>query len=305
VSVLSNRLQHPLLLRTGRILLMTLVLLLVGLLLRPIESPAWKLVKAGQPEMNLEDIEGALGQGLVVGVLGGFRTIMADFLWIRVYTIWERRERASMNAMIRLVTILDPRPDFFWINSARMIAYDVPNWRISQEGGYREVPQSRQAVIDLEQAQQAFTLLERAREFHPKNPKIALEVAQIYLNRLKDVEHAAEWFLKASEMPGAPYYAARIYAELLRRLDRNAEAYDFLKQLFTSLPDTPMAQKGVILERIRELEATLQVPDLLRFMPLEKVSRHIEEDSFIDNFTEGGAPENIGQEHHAHDEQTH
>ena len=33
----------------------------------------------------------------------------------------------------------------------------------------------------------------------------------------------------------------------------DAEAYDFLKNLHTELPNTPYAQKGIILERILDL----------------------------------------------------
>ncbi len=258
-------LQHPLVQRLRRILVTLFVLLLIGVVMRPVETPAWTVVKSGQSELNLEEIEGALGQGLVVGVLGGFRTILADFLWIRVNTIWERRDRTKLDAMIRLVTTLDPRPEFFWLNAARMVAYDVPNWRIREEGGYDDVPQSRQDAINLEQAEQAFVMLERAREFHPENPKLTLETAQIYLNRLKDLPHAAEWFLRASRLPDAPYYAARIHAELLRRMGQDREAYEFLKDLYQQLPNDPYAQKNIILERIRDLEASLQVPYLLHF----------------------------------------
>lgn len=257
--------QHPLLERFSRLLGILLILVLLGLLTRPVEAPAWQVVKAGQPEMNLEAIEGALGQGLVVGVLGGFRAILADFLWIRTNTIWERRDRTKLDAMIRLVTTLDPRPEFFWINGSRMIAYDVPNWRIREEGGYDAVPESRQQAIDLEQAGQAFDLIDEALEFHPDRAKLYLEKGQIYLNRLKDDANAAKWFLKASRQDDAPYFAARIYAELLRKQGKDAEAYAFLKELHRELPDVPFAQRGVILERIRELENTLEVPFWERF----------------------------------------
>jgi tetratricopeptide (TPR) repeat protein len=242
-----------------------LALLVLGLITRPIEEPAWQVVKAGQPEMNLEAIEGALGQGLVVGVLGGFRAILADFLWIRTNTIWERRDRVKLDAMVRLVTTLDPRPEFFWINGSRMIAYDVPNWRIREEGGYDAVPEVRQQAIDLEQAEQAFDLVDQALDFHPDEAKLYLEKGQIYLNRLKDDANAAKWFLKASQQDDAPYFAARIYAELLRKQGLNAEAYAFLKQLHTELPNVPFAQKDIILERIRELENTLEIPFWKRF----------------------------------------
>jgi tetratricopeptide (TPR) repeat protein len=267
-STKANVSFYPLLQRLSRVVVVILILLLLGLCLRPIEAPAWQAVKTRQPEMNLEAIEGALGQGLVVGVLGGFRAILADFLWIRANTIWERRERAKLDAMIRLVTTLDPRPEFFWLNGSRMIAYDVPNWRIREEGGYDAVPEVRQQAIDREQAEQAFELIARALEFHPENARLYLERGQIYLNRLKDDANAAKWFLKAWEQEGAPYFTARIYAELLRRQGKHAEAYDFLKELHRTLPDDPFAQKDVILERIGELEQTLEIPAWERYVPM-------------------------------------
>ena len=258
-------LEHPVLLRIRRMLVTLVLLVVLGAILRPIEAPSWRVVKASQPELNLEAIEGSLGQGLVIGVLGGFRTIMADFAWIRMDTVWQRRDRAELDAMIRLVTTLDPRPDFFWINSARMVAYDVPNWRIEDEGGYSDVSAARQLAINQEQAGQAFALLARAREFHSDSSKLTLETGQIHLNRLKDIPKAAEWFLKASKMPDAPYFAARIYAELLRNQGKDREAYDYLKQLYIDLPDDPYAQKDIVLERIRNLEDALKVSYLLRF----------------------------------------
>lgn len=260
--------DHPIVLRARAFLLTLAFLLAVGLLTQPIEGPAWKQVKSRQPELNLAGMEGALGQGIIVGMLGGFRAIMADFLWIQTNSVWERRERAKLDSMIRLVTSIDPRPDFFWTNSARMIAYDVPHWRIREEGGYQAVPEKRQEEIALEQAEQAFALISRALEFHPENPKLYLEIGQIYLNRLEDPASAAPWFLRASEQPGAPYFAARIYAELLRRQGKDVEAYDFLKDLFEKLPDDdPYAQKGIILERIRALEESLNILSPERFSP--------------------------------------
>lgn len=267
MSVLVNSSEHPLLRKLRGALLMLVLLLLVGVLTRPLEAPAWAEVREVQVEMNLGEVEGSLGQGLVVGMLGGFRTIMADFVWLRLNADWEDRDLPKVTALTQLVTTLDPRPDFFWINSSRIIAYDMPNWRIREEGGYSKVPEARQKELDREQAEQAFELLHRALDFHPDNPKLHLEIGQIYLNRLKDYENAGKWFLSASELPGAPYFAARIYAELLRRQGKDREAYEYLKELFVRLPDDPYAQHGTIYERIQELEDELKVPMLQRFIP--------------------------------------
>jgi len=129
------------------------------------------------------------------------------------------------------------------------------------------VPESRQQALDHEQAEQAFAMLATAREFHPNKAKLYLETGQIYLNRLKDTANAAKWFLLASQQPDAPYFAARIYGELLRRQGKDAEAYDYLKQLHNDLPDDPYAQKPIILDRIRELEEELKIPVWQRFQP--------------------------------------
>ncbi len=269
MSALVESFEHPLLSKLRGTLIVLVVLVVIGTLTRPLEAPAWVEVREAQVEMNLGEVEGALGQGLVVGMLGGFRTIMADFLWIRLNADWEQRDLEKVTALSQLVTTLDPRPDFFWINAARITAYDMPNWRIRAEGGYDAVPESRQAELDREQAEQAFELLGRGLSFHPDNPKLHLEMGQIYLNRLEDYENAAKWFLSASKLPGAPYYAARIHGELLRRQGKNQEAYDYLKQLFLSLPDDPYAQHGTIYERIQELEEELNIPVFQRFMPYQ------------------------------------
>lgn len=253
--------------RSGRFLVTVLMLVVAGLLLRPLERPLWQAVKAGQPELNLAELEGALGQGILVGVLGGFRAVVADFLWIQTNHYWQQRNRPKTETMIQIVTRLDPRPDFFWFNGARMLAYDIPNWRIRELGGYDAVPQSVQDQIDYEQAMRGIALLEEARSFHPDNPRFVLEIAQIHNFRLKDTETAAKWFYKASQMPRAPHFAARIYAELLRRLDRPKEAYEFLRQHHKSLPnwEDPMAE--IVLERIRDLEEELRIPLPRRYFP--------------------------------------
>ena len=72
----------------------------------------------------------------------------------------------------------------------------------------------RQDAIDLEQAEQAFVLLRKLWSFILTIQLSILEMGQIYLNRLDDLENAAKWFLRAWEKPGAPFFAARIYAEL-------------------------------------------------------------------------------------------
>ena len=260
-------------------LLVVGVLTLTGALVRPFEEPAWQFVRSKQPALKLDSLQGALGQGVTVGLLGGFRAIVADFFWIKTNSVWEDNDLPSTQTFIKLVTAIDPRPLYFWQNGARMIAYDMPNWRIVEEGGYDVVPQARQRQIDEEQSGVALKYLREAFGHHPNAALLHVEVANVYLNRLKDNVSAAEAYRLASLQPDAPFYAARIYAELLRRMGRNAEAYDWLKKLYTTLPKAPDAARGitdfqvesamapVVLERIHELEKELNISDGESFKP--------------------------------------
>jgi hypothetical protein len=250
--------------RTG--LIVVLGLLVAGIALRPIEAPAWEKVRAKQPALRLESLKDALGQGVTVGLLGGFRAIVADLFWIRTNAVWETYDLPKTQTSIKLVTAIDPRPLFFWLNGSRMIAYDMPNWRIDKAGGWDVVPDAVKRRFEEEQSAVAIDFLESALGFHPEHPLIILEIANVHLNRLKDVETASRYYLRASQHPEAPFYAARIYAELLRRLDRKPEAYVFLRELYPTLPgDSIMAQAPVVLERIRELEDELSIPETERF----------------------------------------
>jgi hypothetical protein len=260
-------------------LLVVSALALTGAAIRPFEEPAWQAVRAQQPALKLDSLQGALGQGLTVGLLGGFRAIAADFFWIKTNSVWEDYDLPATQTFIKLVTAIDPRPLYFWQNGARMIAYDMPNWRITAAGGYDKVPQAEQRRIDEEQSAVALKYLNEAFGHHPDAPLLHVEIANVYLNRLKDVASAAEAYRRAALLPNAPYYAGRIYPELLRKLGRNAEAYAWLKQLYPQLPKEADPAKGitefqvqsamatVVLERIRELEGELNVPESESFKP--------------------------------------
>ena len=257
-----------------RIGLMVATLVVAGWAVRPFEDPAWQEVRARQPAMKLDSLQGALGQGVTVGLLGGFRAIVADFFWIKTNSSWGDKDLPATQTLVKLVTAIDPRPLYFWQNGSRMIAYDMPNWRIEAGGGYDVVSKAKQRQIDIEQSAVAIKYLNEAFGYHPDSALIHIEIANVYLNRLKDVASAAEAYHKAALQPGAPYYAARIYGELLRRQGKNAEAYAWLTQLYPQLPkanvsptEIEMAMAPVVLSRIRELEAELKVPENQIFKP--------------------------------------
>ncbi len=247
------------------------VLLAAGWLGARVGERAWGAIRSDMPALTGGDLEAAAGEGLMIGLFGGFRAITADMLWVRTNAVWEAQDVPGTQALIRMVTIVDPRPILFWINGARMIAYDMPVWRAdSARGAGRDVPRAVQARIVEEQAEVALALLHRAEVFHPEEPLLVIERANIVQRKLGDLGRAAALYRQAAQMPGAPYYAARIHAELLRRIGREHDALAWLVEVHQQLPaDDPMAMRDLVLGRIRDLEETLQVPVQQRYAPIE------------------------------------
>ncbi|MSU48222.1 MAG: hypothetical protein EXS37_03875 [Opitutus sp.] len=235
-------------------------LAMAGAVLGRIAKPAWTAARERQPALRLDSSMAAAGQGVTLALLGGFRALVADAAWIRMYVLWEKRDLPAADTLIRLVAAIDPRPIYFWLNGARILAYDFPVWRIHAAGGFDTVAAQEQERIGLEQGQVALRHLDAAMVFHPANADLWIERANIQLNRLRDLSGAAESYRRAWAQPKAPYYAARMHAELLRRAGRKGEALAWLVQLHPTLPlgDEP-AGTEVVLGRIRDLERELGV----------------------------------------------
>ena len=242
------------------------VLASTGGLLRLMVAPVWDGLRARQPALRL-DAAGA-GQGTTLAILGGFRALVADLAWIRMYALWEGRDLPATETLLRVVTTIDPRPVYFWLNAARITAYDFPFWRVLAAGGFATVPGDVQTRLSHEQARAALRGLETAMRFHPANVELWVERANIELNRLGDPAAAAESYRRAWELPGAPYYVARLRAEVLRRAGRRAEALEWLVRLHPTLPrGDEAAAADVVLGRIRDLERELGVSPERAYRP--------------------------------------
>lgn len=264
------------------------VLAAAGWAVRPLEEPAWQAVKAGQPALRLDSLQNAMGEGVTVGLLGGFRAIVADFFWIKAHAEWAHNDLPQTQSWLRTVTTVDPRPVYFWLEAARIMASDIPVWRIEEMERRGEVPAGVKQRIVEQQGEIAIKYLEEALTYHPDVPNIYVDIAQIHLAKFKDVATAAEIYRQAAGLPNAPYFISRDYAYLLHRLGRVQEAYDWLVKLYPTLPKAPgdpgvenevpevrqasefeieVAQAPVVLGFIRDWEEELKIAVEKRFKP--------------------------------------
>lgn len=253
--------------RKGRPLVVSAgVLLAAGWLLQPLQSAVWQEVRTRQPALNLPDMGESLGQGSLIGVLGGFRSIIADFVWLKQYTYWEKGDVPNTEAYIALAATIDPNNLMFWDEGSSMIGLDIPSRRIRalplpKTDAEAEIYKQKSDQIIRVQAQRAIELLERGLKFKPNSYTLLKNEGQLYQNRLSDLPHAAEKYRQASENTTMPYLMASSYVRLMRQMGRSQEAYDYLVKLYPTLPkDLPEVQKGVMWGWIRGLEDELKIP---------------------------------------------
>lgn len=226
-------------------LLAATVLLAGGFLLRLLEQPvpaAWRG----------EQLAALVGRGGLSAVLGGLRATVAGGFWLRANLAWERYDSEGTAALLELTVAADERPVYFWLNGARMLAYDMPAW----------LPDAAPAVVrqrvSERHAQRALDFIAQGLRWHGPDAELYVEQANIHLRRRGDLESAARSYRLAAEQPGAPHYAGRIHAGLLVELGRPQEALDWLRQILPTLPaDDPAARRAVVQERIKALEREL------------------------------------------------
>jgi hypothetical protein len=261
--------------RKGRMALVIAVsLLAAGVVAEPLQNAAWTPVRASLPEFKPNDLSDNLGQGTLLGMFGGFRTILADFVWLRGYVYWEQRDLPNTETMINLATTLEPRTGLFWETGADNIAYDVPSWTMMELRDQLDSsdPATRAAAKGVwdksihDEAMHALAFLERGLTFHTDDYELHMREALIYENRLDDLPRAAEQYRLAAVAASAqdsnsPYLPIHFYVRKLLKMGKQREAYDYLRQIYPTLPESVNdTNKGVMSDWMNLLEKLLHLP---------------------------------------------
>lgn len=184
---------------------------------------------------------------------GPAAALVADAAWLRLNLAAEARDAAAVRALIGVTLAAAPATNYFRLNAARMLAYDLPAWRAQAE------PRAPAALVQRwrrEAADEAEAcLLADAAD----DAECLVEAANLALYARGDRSLAAGRYRRAAELPGAPWHAGRIHAQLLRELGRDREALEWLRAWAPRLPaDDPAAQRALVLARLAELELELR-----------------------------------------------
>lgn len=203
-------------------------------------------------DLGLREQIGQLG---FIAALSGFRSLVADALFVQAHVAWERTEWGRVLVLFRQVTTLQPRGILFWDMAAWHMAWNASTAAMNDS---TEPRLALRVKAQREYFQLGKDFLERGIRNNPDRPQLYEAMARLYRDKFNDHERAAEFFGKAAELPGAPSYAKRFAAyELSQCAGREKEAYDRLQTLYAT---GEKERLPTLIRRLKDLEIKLDIP---------------------------------------------
>lgn len=135
---------------------------------------------------------------VLIAALGGFRTVAADLLWMKVDNLWDGGAWYLLPSVMESVVQLDP---YF------LLAWQVYGWHLAYN-------LNAESLLDVDKRywlDQGLQVLERAVMINSDSSEMTQELAWALYDRAHDLDKAAEYFYRAAELPEAKAFSARLY----------------------------------------------------------------------------------------------
>ena len=194
-------------------------------------------------------------QNEFIAALGGFRSMVADVLWIEAQTDWERVEYGKMNVKFSTVTTLVPHNIMFW---------DMAGWHMAYNASVAVMEDRNEPKIAVRKKRQREYFLigkdyiERGIANNPQSAILNHQLGEIYQRKLDDHLAASAAYDRAAACPDALSYEKRMAAyELAKVPGHERQAWQRLRALY----DMGLQERLPTLEKdLRTLEDKLDLP---------------------------------------------
>ena len=238
-------------------LLVTALLLGFGALRVPIEASLTDQHRSAyfhEAKLGL-GLREQIGQLGFLAALSGFRSLVADVIFIQAHVAWERTEWGRVLLLFREATTLQPRSVLFWDMAAWHMAWNASVAALRNEAQPNESLRQKAAAEYIGLGED---FLERGIKNNPDRPQLYESLARLYKDKLGNHRAAARLYAKAATLPGAPQYVERFAAyELSYAPGEERAAYDKLHALYQR---GPQERLPTLLHRLKVLEKQLDIP---------------------------------------------
>jgi len=121
---------------------------------------------------------------LAVNLLGGFRCILVDVLWLRTMKLREENKYFEMAQLYKWICQLEPQIEEVWVHSAWNMAYNVSFEMPYAEDRWRWIKKSIQLLRD------------EGLKFNTRSARIMREIAWIYSHKVGQYWDDKHWYYK-------------------------------------------------------------------------------------------------------------
>lgn len=240
-----------------RVALLVFGLLLFGLARLPVERQLMREYQAAnffQSQLKL-DVRAQTGQMGFVAALSGFRSIVADLVWIRAYTAWENVEWGRMKYMLDTATALQPRATIFWDTAAWHMAWNASVAALQDTKQPREALRQKAAREYIELGED---FLLRGIRFNADRAILFERLGMLYSEKMKDPCKASWAYFEAAKRPDAMAYVHRFAVyQLASCKGHEKESLRELRRLYDL---GPQERLPTLLKLLDGLQKELNVP---------------------------------------------
>ncbi len=210
------------------------------------------------------EMRDVIGQGMAIGLLAGFRGVVADFLWIQSHSHWEKKEWLQQYSDMQVVTTLQPQSVLFWDSGSWHMAWNIGYAERVDTNNYTLAQGIKREMVWHERARQ---FLLRGIENVPNRYELYFKLGWLYDQKFKDPCLAAEQYGIAERFPDVPAYVVRMHCRKLAECGKVAESYECWKSIWFQDHNKVPHIWSIVEREIRKLENDMNIPEPQRVFP--------------------------------------
>ncbi len=200
-----------------------------------------------------------IGQGAFIAALSGFRSLVADMLWIQANTAWENVQWGRMKLLFDSVTTLQPRVVMFWDMAAWHMAW---NASVAARENPKQPREALRVKAEREYWQIGREYLEAGIRNNPDRYTLYDRLGFLLREKFKDHLGSAQAYGQAAKFKDALSYEKRFAAyELSYCPGKEAEAHAELLRLYNLGKNEWLP---TLLLRLQAMEDKLNIPSQQR-----------------------------------------
>jgi len=189
--------------------------------------------------------------GILAGaMLGSFRGVAANFLWLKMQRLWDMGQASTFGQtgesedVMRTVTLLDPH----WLEP-----WTFAGWHYAYNLSY-EAEHAHNYPMQGEFIQRGINYLTEGISYNPGTYELYFELSWTYFDKMKEYEEAAKW-AEATLTFRHPEYIARQLGHMFERKPDIPKALDWYDYCMKQNPADGTARGAIYTIRERYLPA--------------------------------------------------